>query len=94
MLQKFVTQIWYTFSVSIGLSTILFASAAVGGYKMFGEATESQFTLNLPENFVVSKIAVWTTVILASSPQLLILQIIFFTVGHDQIVVSCRWQIR
>ncbi|KAG8076406.1 hypothetical protein GUJ93_ZPchr0006g42323 [Zizania palustris] len=46
----------------IGLSTILFAGAAVMGYKMFGESTESQFTLNLPENLVVSKIAVWTTV--------------------------------
>lgn len=46
----------------IGLSTILFAGAAVMGYKMFGEATQSQFTLNLPENLVVSKIAVWTTV--------------------------------
>ena len=32
------------------------------GYKMFGEATESQFTLNLPDNSVVSKVAVWTTV--------------------------------
>jgi solute carrier family 32 (vesicular inhibitory amino acid transporter) len=31
---------------------------------MFGEATESQFTLNLPENLVISKVAVWTTVIL------------------------------
>uniref|UniRef100_A0A804NE88 Amino acid transporter transmembrane domain-containing protein n=1 Tax=Zea mays TaxID=4577 RepID=A0A804NE88_MAIZE len=29
---------------------------------MFGEATESQFTLNLPDNSVISKIAVWTTV--------------------------------
>jgi vesicular inhibitory amino acid transporter len=46
----------------IGLSTILFAGAAVAGYKMFGDATESQFTLNLPENLVVSKVAVWTTV--------------------------------
>ncbi|RLM81022.1 vacuolar amino acid transporter 1-like [Panicum miliaceum] len=46
----------------IGLSTILYAGAAVMGYKMFGEATKSQFTLNLPENLVVSKVAVWTTV--------------------------------
>jgi solute carrier family 32 (vesicular inhibitory amino acid transporter) len=52
------------FPVSIGLSTILLAGAAVAGYKMFGEATESQFTLNLPENFVISKFAVWATVIL------------------------------
>ncbi|KAG2606288.1 amino acid transporter AVT1C-like [Panicum virgatum] len=46
----------------IGLSTVLYAGAAVMGYKMFGEATESQFTLNLPDNSVVSKVAVWTTV--------------------------------
>jgi len=54
------------FLVSIGLSTILFAGAAVMGYKMFGEATESQFTLNLPDNSLISKVAVWTTVIVAS----------------------------
>jgi hypothetical protein len=51
------------FNFSIGFCTILFAAAAVIGYKMFGESTESQFTLNLPENLVVSKIAIWTTVI-------------------------------
>jgi vesicular inhibitory amino acid transporter len=48
---------------SIGLSTVLYAAAAVMGYKMFGESTESQFTLNLRENLVVSKIAIWATVI-------------------------------
>ncbi|XP_047080657.1 amino acid transporter AVT1C-like [Lolium rigidum] len=46
----------------IAFSTILFTSAAVMGYKMFGESTESQFTLNLPQNLVVSKIAIWATV--------------------------------
>uniref|UniRef100_A0ACD5Z0P1 Uncharacterized protein n=1 Tax=Avena sativa TaxID=4498 RepID=A0ACD5Z0P1_AVESA len=46
----------------IALSTVLFAGAAVMGYIMFGESTESQFTLNLPPNLVSSKIAVWTTV--------------------------------
>ena len=48
---------------SIALSTVLFAGAAVMGYIMFGESTESQFTLNLPPNLVSSRIAVWTTVI-------------------------------
>ncbi|XP_040378823.1 amino acid transporter AVT1C-like [Oryza brachyantha] len=46
----------------IALSTFLFAGAAIMGYIMFGESTESQFTLNLPSNLVASKIAVWTTV--------------------------------
>uniref|UniRef100_A0A0E0P5T5 Amino acid transporter transmembrane domain-containing protein n=1 Tax=Oryza rufipogon TaxID=4529 RepID=A0A0E0P5T5_ORYRU len=45
----------------IALSTVLFAGAAIMGYIMFGESTESQFTLNLPSNLVASKIAVWTT---------------------------------
>ena len=48
---------------SIGFSTVLFIAAAVMGYKMFGESTESQFTLNLPQNLVVSKIAIWATVL-------------------------------
>ncbi|KAI4964477.1 hypothetical protein ZWY2020_005687 [Hordeum vulgare] len=51
----------YGYCYCIGFSTILF-TAAVMGYKMFGESTESQFTLNLPENLVVSKIAAWATV--------------------------------
>ncbi|GJN36943.1 hypothetical protein PR202_gb25849 [Eleusine coracana subsp. coracana] len=46
----------------IALSTVLFAGSAIMGYIMFGESTESQFTLNLPPNLVASKIAVWTTV--------------------------------
>ncbi|CAN6234404.1 unnamed protein product [Urochloa humidicola] len=46
----------------IALSTVLFAGAAIMGYIMFGDSTESQFTLNLPPNLVASKIAVWTTV--------------------------------
>nr|CAE02861.1 OSJNBa0014F04.27 [Oryza sativa Japonica Group] len=51
----------------IALSTVLFAGAAIMGYIMFGESTESQFTLNLPSNLVASKIAVWTTSSLAFS---------------------------
>jgi vesicular inhibitory amino acid transporter len=55
------------FVVSIALSTVLFAGAAIMGYIMFGESTESQFTLNLPPDLVASKIAVWTTVIVLFS---------------------------
>ncbi|KAK1409621.1 hypothetical protein QVD17_36148 [Tagetes erecta] len=48
---------------SFGICGFLYAAVAVVGYMMFGESTESQFTLNLPTNLVVSKIAVWTTVV-------------------------------
>ncbi|KAM0042648.1 putative amino acid transporter, transmembrane domain-containing protein [Helianthus debilis subsp. tardiflorus] len=48
---------------SFGICTILYAGVAIMGYMMFGESIESQFTLNLPTNFLASKIAVWATVI-------------------------------
>ncbi|GKB67146.1 amino acid transporter AVT1C-like protein [Tanacetum coccineum] len=46
---------------SFAICTFLYAGVAIMGYMMFGEATESQFTLNLPANFAASKIAVWAT---------------------------------
>ncbi|KAE8717951.1 Detected protein of confused Function [Hibiscus syriacus] len=48
---------------SFGICTLLYAGTAVMGYKMFGEATESQFTLNMPKDLIASKIAVWATVV-------------------------------
>ncbi|XP_061996261.1 amino acid transporter AVT1C-like isoform X1 [Rosa rugosa] len=45
------------------ICTFMYAGVAVMGYTMFGEATLSQFTLNMPHNLVASKIAVWTTVV-------------------------------
>ncbi|KAK6144753.1 hypothetical protein DH2020_021573 [Rehmannia glutinosa] len=48
--------------VSFGICTVLYAAVAVLGYMMFGESTQSQFTLNMPQDLVASKIAVWTTV--------------------------------
>ncbi|KAK8987118.1 hypothetical protein V6N11_055431 [Hibiscus sabdariffa] len=47
-----------------GICTLLYAGTAVMGYKMFGEATESQFTLNMPKDLIASKIAVWATVLI------------------------------
>ncbi|KAI9156580.1 hypothetical protein LWI28_008951 [Acer negundo] len=46
-----------------GICTLMYAGVAVMGYTMFGESTQSQFTLNLPQDLVASKIAVWTTVV-------------------------------
>ncbi|KAK6144746.1 hypothetical protein DH2020_021566 [Rehmannia glutinosa] len=48
--------------MSFGICTVLYAAVAVLGYMMFGESTQSQFTLNMPQDLVASKIAVWTTV--------------------------------
>ncbi|OIW13257.1 hypothetical protein TanjilG_14190 [Lupinus angustifolius] len=44
-----------------GLATTLYVGVAVIGYLMFGDNTLSQYTLNMPQSLVVSKIAVWTT---------------------------------
>ncbi|XP_042037018.1 amino acid transporter AVT1C-like [Salvia splendens] len=48
---------------SFGLCTLMYAGAAIMGYYMFGDGTKSQFTLNMPNNLVASKLAVWTTVV-------------------------------
>ncbi|KAL5733532.1 hypothetical protein ACOSQ2_033224 [Xanthoceras sorbifolium] len=45
------------------ICTALYAGVAFMGYTMFGESTQSQFTLNMPQDLVASKIAVWTTVV-------------------------------
>ncbi|XP_010241837.1 PREDICTED: vacuolar amino acid transporter 1-like isoform X1 [Nelumbo nucifera] len=45
------------------ICTSMYAGVALMGYTMFGEKTESQFTLNMPQDLVASKIAVWTTVV-------------------------------
>ncbi|KAJ4908908.1 Transmembrane amino acid transporter family protein [Raphanus sativus] len=48
---------------SFGLCTLFYIAISVCGYTMFGEAIQSQFTLNMPQHFTSSKIAVWTAVI-------------------------------
>jgi len=45
------------------ICTSLYMGVAVMGYTMFGDATASQFTLNMPTDLVATKIAVWTTVV-------------------------------
>ncbi|GAV76563.1 Asp domain-containing protein/Aa_trans domain-containing protein, partial [Cephalotus follicularis] len=41
----------------------MYAGVAIGGFLMFGDSIESQFTLNMPKELVASKIAVWTAVV-------------------------------
>ncbi|KAL0358641.1 UNVERIFIED_CONTAM: Amino acid transporter AVT1C [Sesamum angustifolium] len=48
---------------SFAICTMMYAAVAVLGYMMFGESTQSQFTLNMPQDLVASKIALWTTVV-------------------------------
>jgi vesicular inhibitory amino acid transporter len=48
---------------SFTICTIMYAATALMGYTMFGDATKSQFTLNMPTRFAASKLAVWTTVV-------------------------------
>ncbi|KAG8049052.1 hypothetical protein GUJ93_ZPchr0009g1208 [Zizania palustris] len=43
--------------------TIVYAAVAVSGYLMFGESTMSQFTLNMPQQYIPSKIAIWMTIV-------------------------------
>ncbi|XP_042416176.1 amino acid transporter AVT1C-like [Zingiber officinale] len=45
------------------LSTILYSGVATAGYLIFGDSLKSQFTLNMPHQYLSSQIAVWTTVI-------------------------------
>lgn len=47
---------------SISVCCFLYTGVAITGFSMFGNSTKSQFTLNMPEEFVASKLAVWTTV--------------------------------
>ncbi|OWM70212.1 hypothetical protein CDL15_Pgr026062 [Punica granatum] len=48
---------------SFGVCTLLYLGSAVMAYLLFADSTESQYTLNLPQSLMASKIAVWTTVV-------------------------------
>ncbi|KAJ7531424.1 hypothetical protein O6H91_14G043500 [Diphasiastrum complanatum] len=57
------TQFNRVLQVSFVVCTIMYGGVGVLGYRMFGQETESQVTLNLPKTFLASQIAIWTTVI-------------------------------
>ncbi|KAF1897339.1 hypothetical protein Lal_00035042 [Lupinus albus] len=43
------------------ICTAMYVGVAVVGYLMFGDGTLSQYTLNMPQSSVATKIAMWTT---------------------------------
>jgi vesicular inhibitory amino acid transporter len=45
------------------LVTIIYAGIGVLGYTMFGNEVQSQVTLNLPQDFLSSRIAIWITLV-------------------------------
>ncbi|KAL5205335.1 hypothetical protein ABZP36_033544 [Zizania latifolia] len=47
----------------LNVVTIVYAAVAVSGFLMFGESTMSQFTLNMPQQYIPSKIAIWMTIV-------------------------------
>ncbi|KAK9985247.1 hypothetical protein SO802_030198 [Lithocarpus litseifolius] len=49
--------------VSFIFCFIMCTGIATCGFLMFGDSIESQFTLNMPSEYVASKIAVWTMVV-------------------------------
>ncbi|WOL14992.1 vacuolar amino acid transporter 1-like [Canna indica] len=60
---KIPSQFPLVLMICFTLCTLLFAGVAATGYLMFGDSIQSQFTLNMPHQYISSKIAVWTTVV-------------------------------
>ncbi|XP_076890396.1 amino acid transporter AVT1D-like [Bidens hawaiensis] len=49
--------------ISFSVSFVMYTAVGVYGYLLFGDSVKSQFTLNMPTNYVSSKVAAWTVVV-------------------------------
>eukprot|EP00250_Pteridium_aquilinum_P031575 c43862_g1_i1 orf=102-1727(+) len=77
-------------TTSFIICTTMYGGMAIMGFTMFGDETQSQITLNLPQQLVASKIALWTTVVnpftkyaLTITPVALSLEELFPTLGSS-----------
>ncbi|XP_074577066.1 amino acid transporter AVT1C-like [Curcuma longa] len=57
------SQFPFVLMICFAVCTSLYAGVAATGYLMFGDSLKSQFTLNMPHEYLISKVAVWTTVV-------------------------------
>lgn len=54
---------WQVLLVCFVLVTIIYAGIGVLGYTMFGDEVQSQVTLNLPRDYLSSRVAIWITLV-------------------------------
>ncbi|XP_030475590.1 amino acid transporter AVT1D [Syzygium oleosum] len=48
---------------AMGFPSIIYIVVSVCGFLMFGDKIKSQFTLNMPQQYMATKVAIWTTVV-------------------------------
>ncbi|KAI3435350.1 Aa_trans domain-containing protein [Psidium guajava] len=48
---------------TMGFPSVIYIGVSVCGFLMFGDKTKSQFTLNMPQQYMATKVAIWTTVL-------------------------------
>ncbi|KAL3717154.1 hypothetical protein ACJRO7_008695 [Eucalyptus globulus] len=48
---------------TMGFSSLIYIGVSVCGFLMFGDNIKSQFTLNMPQQYMATKVAIWTAVV-------------------------------